>query len=101
MTPGPAPTDSARCLVWFRNDLRLHDHAPLTAAARSGLPIVTCYVHDEQPDDAPGAARRWWLHGSLRALAEQIAQRGGELLLRSGRAATEVAAIAAANAAAH
>ncbi|HVY63302.1 MAG TPA: deoxyribodipyrimidine photo-lyase, partial [Gammaproteobacteria bacterium] len=43
---------AATTLVWFRNDLRLHDHAPLTAAARSGLPIVTCYVHDEHADAA-------------------------------------------------
>ncbi len=98
MRPGVQPL-AATTLVWFRNDLRLHDHAPLTAAARSGLPIVTCYVHDEHADAAPGAARRWWLHGSLRSLGAAIAERGGALVLRRGRAAAEVAAIAAANAA--
>jgi len=92
-------TANARCLVWFRNDLRLHDHIALTAAARSGLPIVTCYVHDAEAPDAPGGASRWWLHGSLSSLAGEIAQRGGELLLRQGAAAVEVAACAVANAA--
>jgi deoxyribodipyrimidine photo-lyase len=88
-----------RCVVWFRNDLRLHDHPALSAAARSGLPAATCYVHDEQAAEAPGAARRWWLHGSLAALGEQIAARGGTLALRRGPAAATVAAFAAENAA--
>jgi deoxyribodipyrimidine photo-lyase len=83
------------CVVWFRNDLRLHDHAALTAAARSGLPIVACYALDDTTDEAPGGARRWWLHGSLRELAAAVAQRGGELVVRRGAAAATVAAIAA------
>lgn len=93
-----ARSPEARCLVWFRNDLRLHDHVALTAAARSGLPVVTCYVNDEAADDAPGGARKWWLHSSLRALSDDIAARGGTLLLRRGESAKEVAAVAAANA---
>jgi len=98
MTPGAAA--DARCLVWFRNDLRLHDHAALTAAARSGLPVVACYVYDDGAPDAPGRARKWWLHGSLSALAADIVQRGGGVLLRRGEAAVEVAASAIENAAA-
>src|SRR6185295_17031019 len=97
MTRGAAA--DARCVVWFRNDLRLNDHVALTAAARSGLPIVTCYVHDERAPDAPGGARKWWLHGTLSSLAADIAQRGGQLLLRRGAAAIEVAAVAVASAA--
>ena len=98
MTASAAAPDP-RCVVWFRNDLRLHDHVALTAAARTGLAVVTCYVHDEAVDDAPGGARRWWLHSSLRALGENIAERGGDLLLRRGAAAKEVASVAVANAA--
>ena len=95
----PCAGTAARCVVWFRNDLRLHDHVALTAAARSGLPIVTCYVYDEEAPDAPGGARKWWLHGSLSSLATDLAQRGGQLLLRRGGAAAGVAAAAVANAA--
>jgi deoxyribodipyrimidine photo-lyase len=97
MTRGAAA--DARCLVWFRNDLRLNDHAALTAAARGGMPIVTCYVHDERAPDAPGGARKWWLHDSLSSLAADIAQRGGQLLLRRGTASVEIAAVAVASAA--
>jgi deoxyribodipyrimidine photo-lyase len=89
----------ARCVVWFRDDLRLHDHAALSAAARTGLPIAACYVHDAKAADSLGAARRWWLHGSLAALGAQIAARGGALALRQGRAVQAVTAFAVENAA--
>ena len=82
------------CVVWFRNDLRLHDHAALTAAVASGRPIVACFVLDMSAT-APGAATRWWLHTSLAALARQVAALGGRLVLRRGSAAREVAAVAA------
>jgi deoxyribodipyrimidine photo-lyase len=76
--------------------LRLHDHAALTAAAATGRPLVACFVLDTAGAWAPGGASRWWLHGSLAALARQIARLGGALVLRRGPAASEVAAIAAA-----
>jgi deoxyribodipyrimidine photo-lyase len=88
------------CVVWFRKDLRLHDHAALSAAARSGLPLVACYVLDESTEEAPGAASRWWLHGSLEVLAADISARGGELVLRRGAAPAEVAVVAVETAAA-
>ena len=31
-------------LVWFKRDLRLSDHKPLLAAARTGLPVLPLYV---------------------------------------------------------
>ena len=87
---------SAPHLVWFRNDLRLADHAALSAAARSG-PIVALFVLD---DETPGhwrmgAAQRWWLHHSLAALGRDLAARGGALVLRRGPAATVVPQVAA------
>jgi deoxyribodipyrimidine photo-lyase len=82
-------------VVWFRGDLRLHDHGALTAAARTGLAVAPCFVHDERAANAPGGARKWWLHGSLDALAGEIAARGGTLVLRRGEAARTVAAFAA------
>ena len=82
------------CVVWFRNDLRLADHTALTAATRSGLPIIACHVLDETTDEAPGAASRWWLHGSLTKLAADIEAHGGRLVLRRGAAAAAVARVA-------
>jgi deoxyribodipyrimidine photo-lyase len=66
-------------LVWFRNDLRLSDNPALRAACESG-PVALLYILDERA----GAASRWWLHHSLKALAKDIAAKGGFLLLRRG-----------------
>jgi deoxyribodipyrimidine photo-lyase len=82
-------------LVWFRNDLRLADHAALIAAAHAG-PVAAVYVLD---DDTPGAwamgaAQRWWLHHSLISLGTDLAARGGRLILRRGRAGPVVRALA-------
>lgn len=73
-------------ILWFRQDLRLSDLPALLAAARDGDAILPLYILDEDAcgDWAPGAASRWWLHHSLKALANDIAQRGGELILRRG-----------------
>lgn len=35
-------------LVWMRNDLRLHDHAPLVAALASGKPVLPFYCFDDK-----------------------------------------------------
>ncbi|MEN9931878.1 MAG: hypothetical protein RIS17_451 [Pseudomonadota bacterium] len=82
-------------LVWFRNDLRLADHAALIAAAARG-PVAALFVLD---DDTPGhwrtgAAQRWWLHHSLTSLVSSIQERGGRLILRRGRAGPIVRALA-------
>ena len=86
---------SAPHLVWFRNDLRLADHAAVAAAARAG-PVVALFVLD---DDTPaawamGAAQRWWLHYSLEALAKDLAARGGSLVLKRGAAGDVVPDVA-------
>ena len=31
------------CIVWFKRDLRVHDHAPLLAASQSGRPVIPLY----------------------------------------------------------
>ena len=69
-------------IVWLRQDLRLTDHAALTAAAAMG-PVIILYILD---DDTPGewrigAASRWWLHRSLESLGREV-----PLLLRRGPA---------------
>jgi len=74
-------------IVWFRNDLRLTDHPALTAAAASG-PILPLYILDDATPGRwrMGGASRWWLHGSLTALAGALKQKGGMLILRQGEA---------------
>lgn len=76
-------------IVWFRQDLRLSDNPALTAAVASGRPVLPVYVLDDETPAGwrPGGASRWWLHGSLEALAAGLADCGARLLLRSGDAA--------------
>ena len=69
-------------IIWFRQDLRMSDHAALTAAAAKG-PIIPIYILDDETAGSwkIGAASRWWLHKSLESLNSNI-----PLVLRRGRA---------------
>ncbi|MBX9710860.1 MAG: DNA photolyase family protein [Xanthobacteraceae bacterium] len=85
-------------VVWFGDDLRLSDHAALTAAAQTGSPLVCLYVLDDsRVETGPrplGGASRWWLAGSLRALEASLKKFGQTLVLRKGDAATIIPQIA-------
>ena len=71
-------------ILWLRQDLRTRDHPALCAAAQAGA-VIPVYVFDEAAEI--GAAQRWWLHHSLRALAADLAALGAPLVLRRGRSA--------------
>ena len=88
---------STASLVWFRDDLRLADNPALTAAVTRGEPVVALYVLDEEsPGIRPlGGAAKWWLHGSLTALATSLAEHDVQLVLRRGTAREVVAALVA------
>jgi deoxyribodipyrimidine photo-lyase len=83
-------------IVWFRNDLRVADNPAISAAAKSGRPVTALYVLEEEgPEIRPlGAASRWWLAQSLRALTGRLASLGLTLVLRRGRAEEIVPAMA-------
>ncbi|WP_294242818.1 deoxyribodipyrimidine photo-lyase [uncultured Sphingomonas sp.] len=74
-------------ILWFRQDLRLHDQPALLAAADAG-PVIPVYtLDDETPGDwRMGAAQRWWLHHSLTSLAKDLEELGSRLILRRGKA---------------
>ncbi len=81
-------------LLWLRQDLRLHDHAALIAAAAAG-PVIPVYVLD---DDAPGdwamgGAQRWWLHHSLAAHGKALKDKESRLILRRGDAVEVLTAL--------
>ncbi|MGF1596336.1 MAG: cryptochrome/photolyase family protein [Acidimicrobiales bacterium] len=78
-------------VFWFRRDLRLADHPALEEAAERG-PVVGLFVLDPALHGPAGAARRAFLTASLRALDDSM---GGALVVRSGRPATVVPAVAA------
>jgi len=73
-------------ICWFRRDLRLADNPALSAAAHQGRPVIPVYIHapEEAGDWAPGAASDWWLHHSLTALSNALADRGLTLIIRRG-----------------
>jgi len=86
-------TSDAPAILWFRNDLRLGDHAALHAAIDTGRPVLPVFILE---DDALGswglgAASRWWLHHSLAALRQALADRGAKLSLRRGDSAAIIA----------
>lgn len=73
-------------IIWFRRDLRLADHAALTAAVERGDAVIPVFIPapEEEGDWPPGAASRWWLHHSLSRLDESLQSLGAKLILRSG-----------------
>jgi len=73
-------------ILWFRLDLRLHDHPALRAAIDRGGPIFPLFIWspEEEHPWPPGAASRWWLHHSLARLDESLRSRGSRLILRTG-----------------
>lgn len=71
-------------LLWFRLDLRVEDHAGLTAAIQTGRMVIPVFIwapEEERPWE-PGAAGKWWLHHSLRALACRLEGLGMQLTFR-------------------
>ncbi|HVV73132.1 MAG TPA: deoxyribodipyrimidine photo-lyase, partial [Verrucomicrobiae bacterium] len=73
-------------LVWFRLDLRLNDQPALHAAITAGGPVIPVFIHapDEEAPWEPGAASRWWLHQSLKALDASFRCIGSRLIIRHG-----------------
>jgi len=74
--------------MFFQADLRMRDNPALTAAAQRGNPLICLFVWNPDSSDyaKPGAASRWWLHHSLKTLADNLAQAGNTLILRIGHA---------------
>ena len=68
-------------LVWFKRDLRLSDHKPLLAAARTGLPVLPLYVVEPDYWAQPFASRRQWafIQDCLRELRDHTARCGQPL----------------------
>ena len=80
-------TDTA--LVWFRRDLRDHDHAPLHHALADAAKVHCVFVFDTEILDAleDRADRRVaFIHGSVTELDEALRKQGGGLRVLHGRA---------------
>ena len=88
---------TAPTILWLRRDLRLVDQSALLAACAAG-PVVPVYVLDDETPQhrRMGGASRWWLHHSLAGLAAALEERGSRLILRRGKCAEVLPALAAA-----
>ncbi len=83
-------------IVWFRQDLRLHDNPALAAAAQQNTPLICLYLWSRQDEGRwpAGGASKWWLHQSLKALSKDLESKGAYLILRSGESLAELLEIA-------
>jgi len=80
-----------RILIWFRHDLRLHDHEPLQQALRENAQIIPVYCFDPRQFaktsfgfPKTGAFRAQFLLESVADLRNSLLQLGSNLLLRRG-----------------
>lgn len=84
-----------KVLIWFRNDLRLHDHEPLHDAASNGADIIPVYCFDPRQFGETsfgfaktGAHRAQFLIESVKDLRRSLQQRGSDLVVRWGKPET-------------
>lgn len=85
-----------RAVVWFKRDLRLHDHAPLHQAQRAGAALGLVIIEPQwlsSPECHPRQVD--WLLKCLAPLARALAERGMPLLVRHGEAVQVLAQLRA------
>jgi deoxyribodipyrimidine photo-lyase len=70
-------------LVWFRRDLRVHDHPPLHEALAAHDRVVPVFVLDERLLRT-SPSRTSFMLDCLRELRAALRERGGELFVRAG-----------------
>lgn len=73
-------------IVWFRRDLRLHDHAALHIAMQTGDPIIPVFILDDWfcRSGTVGDKRLFAYFAAVQSLANNLAHVGGRLLIRHG-----------------
>ncbi|MDQ6606575.1 MAG: DNA photolyase family protein [Actinomycetota bacterium] len=83
-------------LVWFRRDLRVHDHPALRAAADESEPVVPVFCLDERLLGGPHASgpRTQFMLECLDDLDAALRDRGSGLALRRGNPERELLTLA-------
>lgn len=81
-----------KIIVWFRRDLRLHDHEALFNAAEQGLilPVFIWPNNSERHEHTKSTASNWWLHHSLLSLKQELAKYDIPLIIRKGSIESEL-----------
>ena len=83
-------SDIAPTILWLRRDLRLGDHPALTAACKSGGPVIPVFIHDD-PVAGLGAAPKWRLGLGLEYFARALEGKTVLAQLSGQNGGTEVA----------
>ena len=88
---------SGTSILWFRRDLRVHDHPALTAAIMASEHVLPVFVVDDALIRGrwPSPNRAWFMLESLRALDSALRERGSGLRVLRGRPAEVLPAFAA------
>lgn len=77
-------------LIWFQNDLRIHDHAALYYATKTNLPLVGFYArsfsHPNAKKSAKSVLRKAYIDQTLRALKTSLAVYNIPLIVVDGSA---------------
>jgi deoxyribodipyrimidine photo-lyase len=81
-----------RAILWYRNDLRIHDHEPLTLALDSVKELIPVYCIDPRwfgetsfSFAKTGPHRAQFLLESLTDLRHRLHSKGSELIIRWGK----------------
>lgn len=74
-----------RTIVWFRKDLRIHDHEALYEGVKRGT-VIPLFIWSplEEEQLSKNEASLWWLHHSLVSLQQQLQKLGTTLVIRKG-----------------
>ncbi|RZL61701.1 MAG: deoxyribodipyrimidine photo-lyase, partial [Pedobacter sp.] len=92
---------SKKILVWFRNDLRLHDNEMLVEAIAKSDSILPVYIVDPRIFEETkygtlktGSIRAQFILESVGALRNSLKQIGGNLLIAKGEPEEIIPALA-------
>ncbi len=87
---------ASTAILWYRRDLRVHDHPALAAALAAADEVVPVFVIDDAllAGRWPAPNRAWFMRESLVALSGALAERGAALRILRGRPADVLPALA-------
>ena len=91
-----------RVIVWFREDLRLHDNEALTDALKAGEEVIPIYVFDERTFSGKtsfgfqktGSFRTQFIIEAVHDLRKSLRKLGSDLFIRVGKPEDEIFKIA-------
>lgn len=75
-------------IVWYKRDLRLTDHAPLSAALKEGVPLLAVYMVEPSLRQDPHYDTRHWrfIKESIDSMNKQLAPLGAGIIVLEGEA---------------